>query len=250
MLDTEAENDNLEEELEKIMMLADNICDSALSGGENLAGNASSKKQKGARRSKRSSTVDFALRTNHKNLRSCTDKSIHLQSQPRLSPLAARAALAASVTPIREGAKSNLCDATPRREASKSNVSDTTTFVKSSKSVVSDVTTLTETIKSNVSDVTTPKQDEKANVIDVKPARGARKSKSPEKSHVQSVRKVNTGATIVPEDVGRKSGRVTRASARQEQASSAGSSHPRQSDRNVQLVVDITVDRRRKRTAK
>ncbi|KAI5060180.1 hypothetical protein GOP47_0024600 [Adiantum capillus-veneris] len=109
MLDTNPENGNLEEELERIIMLADNMREKALSTEEILAGDVAIKSQKGKKDSKRSSVTSLVLRS-RKSLRSgCADNSSTLlHGQPRLSPLAARAALAAAVTPLRQANQTNL----------------------------------------------------------------------------------------------------------------------------------------------
>ncbi|MCO5581183.1 hypothetical protein L7F22_035061 [Adiantum nelumboides] len=110
MLDINPENANLEEALERIIMLADDISEKAQSTTENLAEDLATKNHKGKKNSKRSSVASLVLGRSCKRLRSsCTDKSsMLLHGQPRLSPLAARAALAATVTPLRKGNQANL----------------------------------------------------------------------------------------------------------------------------------------------
>ncbi|KAI5060178.1 hypothetical protein GOP47_0024598 [Adiantum capillus-veneris] len=110
MLDTNPESGNLEEELERIIMLADNIREKALSTTEILAGDIAIRSQKGKKDSKRSSVTSLVLRRSRKSLRpGCADNSSTLlHRQPRLSPLAARAALAAAVTPLRQAKQTNL----------------------------------------------------------------------------------------------------------------------------------------------
>eukprot|EP00250_Pteridium_aquilinum_P006035 c16024_g1_i1 orf=82-729(+) len=91
----------LEAEMDKIIMLADNFNERALSATQNLA---ATRRRKGLRNLGRNSITSLVHKSRQNNSQSsCTAKlPLLLHKRPRLSPLAARAALAAAVTPLRQ----------------------------------------------------------------------------------------------------------------------------------------------------